>query len=82
MSKFTDTLPDRVAKEMMAARLSPEAMSDVLEVLTKSLGTTIAIMAAGDQKRVEHLLAGIEIYILEQAVAMSKWGRAIASMSP
>lgn len=74
MSDFEQKLHAMVAKELTG---DADQIGTAIERLTNSLGLAVAVSSRGDAKFADHLLTGIDGYLVEAVAEHSKLARFI-----
>lgn len=77
---FTGELASLVGRHAQAARHDPEALGNMIERLSASLGMTIALAAQGDPALIDKLITGCEAHIHAEAVDKARVIRAMNQM--
>jgi len=80
MSDFTTKLSVLTSRELSEGKGDPDRMAEMFERLLNSAGFTIAMMAGGDKKAMDQLLAGAESYLYEAAASHAPMAKLMAGM--
>jgi hypothetical protein len=76
--EFEDKFTTLVAAAMASGHNDSEYEGNIIEVLARSLGRTIAILGRGDQKGISDLLDGATNYAAEEAARFKRFGEFMA----
>jgi hypothetical protein len=75
--EFTTQIERLISHELPAARLQPDRMAAMIDILTAGLALAIAVAAGGDGSKAELLMQGAENQLAVEVAALAPIARAL-----